>query len=293
MQTLATASLNNAAADSLEAFIALFNQQQAQHDAMAEQIETLTAKLADSHHHQNRAEGLANENAVLQAKIDEQGEVLLVAKQVADAKIQLAKENEKQGRRLQELERELTMSRQRANALQKEITTLKSTGNPEKLKKQNQRLKDKNQELTAKNDRLQRENRAYRQDKEKIGVQYNEALDKIRMMRAAGGDLPGIYHNGDHHLIAWPKRVPTQNIDTGETHESVALLHMHQSGTARLITYNEETGNIVIHKAPAGGVKLTKDVQQFAEDWLFHVNVTQGGNLTPDDVRQTNLNTAA
>ncbi|WP_133153365.1 hypothetical protein [Enterovibrio norvegicus] len=258
---------------------------------MAAEINTLSARQLDYHHHKNRAKGLENQIEALEAQVAERDEILGVAKLVADEKIRMEKVAASQRARIDQLERELSMSRQRGGELQKQLTQLKSGDNPQKLKAQNQRLKENGKEKDAKNARLEREAKIYRKEIKELNIKQNQAFDKIKALKAQGGELTGVFHKGDHHLIVWPQTIKSKSEESGITHESRALLHMHQSGTARLITYDRDNAQLVIHKAPAGGVRLNKEIERFAEDWLFNVNITQSGNVTAADLLQTNLNT--
>ncbi|MCG9780458.1 hypothetical protein [Photobacterium damselae] len=295
MTELQPLELNNDAANSLEHFIGLFNAMIQDSDRMADTINNLNAKLEDYHHHKNRAEGYANqivemeqEIGDLQNEVEELKNILLTAEKVAHAKMKLEKDN-------QALTRELDLSRNRAKELQRQLNELKGGDNPKKLREQIKRLKDKAKEKDAKNSRLEREAKQYRQDIQDLKVKQNQAIDKIKTLKAEKQniDFTGLYHSGDHHLILWPQVITSQNEDDGSIHQSRALLHMHQSGTARLITFDVNNNASVLHKAPAGGVRLPKEVRQFADDWLFNVNVTQNGNVTPKDLQQTDLNSAA
>lgn len=287
--------LNNAAADTLESFVHLFNKMVLESDQMAETINIQNAKLEDYHHHKNRAEGYANqivemENEIgeLQTELEDLKSILLTAEKVAHAKMKLEKDN-------QALTRELEMSRNRAKELQRQINELKGGDNPKKLREQIQRVKEKSKEKDARNARLEREAKQYRQDIQGLKVQQNQAIEKIKRLQLEkqNMDFTGLFHKDEHHLILWPQVITSQNAELGEMHQSRALLHMHQSGTARLISYDMDNNTIVTHKAPAGGVRIPKDVQQFAEDWLFNVNVTQNGDVTPSDLMQTDLNSKA
>lgn len=295
MEQLQPIELNNSAADTLESFVHLFNKMVLESDQMAETINIQNAKLEDYHHHKNRAEGYANqivemENEIgeLQTELEDLKSILLTAEKVAHAKMKLEKDN-------QALTRELEMSRNRAKELQRQINELKGGDNPKKLREQIQRVKEKSKEKDARNARLEREAKQYRQDIQGLKVQQNQAIEKIKRLQLEkqNMDFTGLFHKDEHHLILWPQVITSQNAESGEMHQSRALLHMHQSGTARLISYDMDNNTIVTHKAPAGGVRIPKDVQQFAEDWLFNVNVTQNGDVTPRDLMQTDLNSKA
>lgn len=295
MEHLQPLELTNDAANSLEHFIGQFNAMTQDSDRMADTINHLNAKLEDYHHHKNRADGYANQIVEMEVEIgslndqvEEMKGILLVAEKVANAKLKLEKDN-------QALTRELDMSRNRAKELQRQLNELKGGDNPQKLRNQIQRIKEKSKEKDTKNARLEREAKQYRQDIQDLKVKQNQAIEKIKTLKAEKQniDFTGLYHSGDHHLILWPQVISSKSEDDGSIHQSRALLHMHQSGTARLITFDVNNNASVLHKAPAGGVRLTKEVRQFADDWLFNVNVTQKGNVTPRDLMQTDLNNAA
>lgn len=295
MEQLQEIELTNLAADTLESFIGHFNKMVKDSDDMAETINHLNAKLEDYHHHKNRAEGFANqmvgmekEIASLQDEIERLKGNLLTAEKIAVANKKLEQDNQASAR-------ELEMSRNRAKELQRQLNEIKGGDNPKKLREQVKRIKEKSKEKDAKIDRLEREAKQYRHEIQDFKAQQNQAIEKIKQLKLEkqNMDFTGLFHKDDHHLILWPQVITSQNADTGETHQSRTLLHMHQSGTARLISYDMDNNAIITHKAPAGGVRIPKDVQQFAEDWLFNVNVTQGGDVTPRDLAKTDLNTKA
>ncbi len=287
--------LNDAAADTLEAFIGQFNDMIRDSDRMAETIIELNKKLENYHHYKNQAEGYANqivemekEIGNLQDELEDLKGILLTAEKVAHAKMKLEKDN-------QALTRELEMSRNRAKELQRQLNEIKGGDNPKKLREQIKRIKEKNKEKDLKIKRLEQSVNAYREEVQDLRIKQNKSIEKIKQLELEkkNANFTGIYHKNEHHLILWPQVINSKNNENGVVHQSRALLHMHQSGTARLISYDIENNLVVTHKAPQGGVKIPKDVQQFAEDWLFNVNVTQKGNVTPNDLMQTNLNIEA
>lgn len=292
MSQLQPLELNNTAADCLEEFVYNFNKMIQESDKMADTINYLNEKMVDYHAQKNRAEGYANQIVAMETEIGEMQNraekmeaIIATAEVVAKAKLKLEQNN-------QALTRELEMSRNRSKELQRQLNELKGGDNPKKLREQIKRLKEKSLEKDAKNSRLEREAKLYRKDISDIKINYHAAIDKIKTLKAEKQniDFTGLYHNGDHHLILWPQVITSKNEASGEVHQSRALLHMHQSGAARLITFDVNNNTSMIHKAPAGGLRISKDAQHFADEWLFNVNVIQNGNVTPKDLQSTDLN---
>lgn len=98
----------------------------------------------------------------------------------------------------------------------------------------------------------------------------------------------GLYHNGEHHLIIWPQKTKFQRQD-GSTFEARSLLYMHQSGRGGLFTYSEE-GGTVFATSPKPGLKPSKEVQEFAHNWLFKVNALQDGIVRESDMVPVDFN---
>lgn len=279
----------------LEAFLHAHNQQTQEWNALVEENQALTVKVADLESLAIDAQNYANQIIEMEKEIgalQEENEfcrnMALEAEKIAKAKI-------KRDQEYTALARQLELSSARVKELQRQLTELKGSDNPQKLREQIQRVKEKSKERDAKITRLERTNQQLKDSIKTKDAQMVTAIDKIKRleMEIRNGGFTGIYHEGDHHIILWPQMITSVNKETGQAHTSRALLHMHQSGTARLISYDDETHSVLIHKAPTGGVRIPKDVLQFAENWLFNVNVTQKGEVTPKDLVQINLNAEA
>ena len=98
----------------------------------------------------------------------------------------------------------------------------------------------------------------------------------------------GLYHNGEHHLIIWPQKTKMERPD-GSVFESRALLYMHQSGRGALVSYNDQDGTALC-ASPKGGLKPSKEVMEFAHNWLFKVNSLQGGTVQESDMVPVDFN---
>ena len=137
---------------------------------------------------------------------------------------------------------------------------------------------------------LQQDNSKYRHDLTATQRQTIEAHTKIDLLQRqlAHDTGSGLYHNGEHHLIIWPQKTKFQRPD-GTTFESRSLLYMHQSGRGALFTYSEE-GGTVFAASPKPGLKPTREVQEFAHNWLFKVNSLQGGIVHESDMVPVDFN---
>lgn len=269
--------LSDVAANTLTEFVKEFNALIEAQDKMCETIKQLKA-----------------ENDELKAK----NETLLFSqneaagyKRLAEERLQTIEKNNATLATAQKVavefmanKRELELLRTKATTLQQEITKLKSSGNPTKLKAQVKRVKEK----SAEKDTLITQQKQKHQENERRIKQLNTELSEIKKKQSASG-MNSVYHNGDNHLIVWPQKTKVQS-DDGSVYEGRSLLWMHQSGTGKLITFDKDNFTSVLCKAPKGGAKLPSEVREFADNWLFNVNVTQHGELTESDLACTDLN---
>jgi len=279
------------ALEALEDFIRKFNVMIQQSDEQAElindqaeQIRQLELKNNELILAKNEAEGYKRQVKSQAEQIETMESLLLAAEK--NAKVHA--ENSKQHK---SVVRELQMARTKNQELSKQLSTLKGGDNPKKLREQIKRIKEKSETKDKRITRLETENKQYRHEASQHKQRYDEALAKIKSlnMEKSNIDFTGIYHNGDHHLILWPQ-VNTIRGEDGSEYQCRSLLWMHQSGTGKLITFDKSNMASMLCKPPKGGAKMPAAVRQFADDWLFNVNVTQNGVVTPDDLQQTNLN---
>lgn len=159
-----------------------------------------------------------------------------------------------------------------------------------KLKEQVKRLQDSGSEKDARISQLERDNSKARHDLTTAQRQAIEAHTKIDLLQRqlAHDTGSGLYHNGEHHLIIWPQKTKFQRPD-GSTFEARSLLYMHQSGRGGLFTYSEE-GGTMFAVSPKPGLKPSKEVQEFAHNWLFKVNSLQGGIVQESDMVPVDFN---
>lgn len=176
------------------------------------------------------------------------------------------------------------------SAAQQVISAAGGVNGISKLREQVKRLKDGNAEKDARISQLERDNSKARHDLTTAQRQSIEAHTKIDLLQRqlAHDTGSGLYHNGEHHLIIWPQKTKFQRPD-GTTFESRSLLYMHQSGRGALFTYSEESGT-VFAASPKPGLKPTKEVQEFAHNWLFKVNSLQGGVVHESDMVPVDFN---
>lgn len=287
-QTDHTQQTSDLAADTLEAFIPQFNQMIQNADAMAAKINELAQERSELIQYKNQAEGYKRQNVEMQHTIERMQADLLLAEQNAYKLIELTKDHKKLSIEDQAKQRNLDLARARSDALQKELSELKGGDNPKRLKEQIKRIKNKSAEKDKQIASLKSEAKQYRRDIKESQSRLNMAIEKIQQLQLKHSNV-GIYHSGDYHLIVWPQSTPIQNAE-GRIIKCQPLLLMHQSGTGRLITFDSETNGCCIHKAPKGGTRIPKEIEQFAEDWLFKVNSIQNGEIKPEDLQSTNLN---
>jgi hypothetical protein len=188
------------------------------------------------------------------------------------------------------LKGEKTRLQEQLAQLQQVLASYGGVAGLKKLKEQVKRLQDGNADKEARLRQLQQDNSKYRHDLTATQRQTIEAHTKIdELQRQLAHDTgSGLYHNGEHHLIIWPQKTKFQRPD-GSTFESRSLLYMHQSGRGALFTYSEESGTMFA-PSPKPGLKPSKEVQEFAHNWLFKVNSLQGGIVHESDMVPVDFN---
>ncbi|MCZ4337638.1 hypothetical protein [Shewanella colwelliana] len=295
MQELNSLLINNAATESLEDFIINFNRMVQDSDRMAETINTLHQEVSALQAERIRANSLAEANALqaemnreLQGQIAHLNELLTIERQAAQRAGELETENGK-------LTQQYSALQIKHKELERKNKELLGADKPKRLRDQVKRLKEKSTSKDKTIIQLQSKAKQYRAESREQQIKLNNAIQKIRTLQneQLTPNLPGLYHRGEHHVIFWPEELTCQNAETGQMTTCHGLYYMHQSGAGRLLTFDMQSSELVAHSAPKGGLKLPNDVKEFAKDWLKRVNVTQGGKVSIDDLKQTNLNEAA
>lgn len=259
--------------DLLSAFVVRFNDMSSQLDEVSEERDELEIQVAAA----------ATSQAALLARIAD-------LEQENERCCDAARKAEKIGNQVGALLVEKTRLQEQLNQLQQVIATYGGVNGIDKLKEQNKRLKSGNAEKDARISQLERDNSKVRHDLTTAQRQSIEAHTKIDLLQRqlAHDTGSGLYHNGEHHLIIWPQKTKFQRPD-GTTFESRSLLYMHQSGRGALFTYSEE-GGTVFAASPKPGLKPTREVQEFAHNWLFKVNSLQGGIVHESDMVPVDFN---
>lgn len=259
--------------DLLSAFVVRFNDMSSQLDEVSQERDELEIQVAAA----------ATSQAALLARIAD-------LEQENERCCDAARKAEKIGNQVGALLVEKTRLQEQLNQLQQVIATYGGVNGIDKLKEQNKRLKSGNAEKDARISQLERDNSKVRHDLTTAQRQSIEAHTKIDLLQRqlAHDTGSGLYHNGEHHLIIWPQKTKFQRPD-GTTFESRSLLYMHQSGRAALFTYSEE-GGTVFAASPKPGLKPSKEVHEFAHNWLFKVNSLQGGIVHESDMVPVDFN---
>lgn len=257
----------------LSAFVVRFNDLSGQLDEVSQERDELDIQVAAA----------ATTQAALLARIAD-------LEQENERCCDAARKAEKIGNQVGALLVEKTRLQEQLNQLQQVIATYGGVNGIDKLKEQNKRLKSGNTEKDARISQLERDNSKARHDLTTAQRQSIEAHTKIDLLQRqlAHDTGSGLYHNGEHHLIIWPQKTKFQRPD-GSTFESRSLLYMHQSGRGALFTYSEESGTMFA-PSPKPGLKPSKEVQEFAHNWLFKVNSLQGGIVHESDMVPVDFN---
>lgn len=257
----------------LSAFVVRFNDLTGQLDDVSQERDELSIQTSAQHTQlldaQTRIVDLEQENAHCHdaARKAEKVAVTSLAQQVE----------------IKKLQEQLTQTQQA-------LTALRGAGDPKKLKEQVKRLQENNATKEARIGQLERDCGKYRHDLTAAQRQAIEAHTKIDQLQKqlAHDTGSGLYHNGEHHLIIWPQKAKFQRED-GTTFEARSLLYMHQSGRGGLFTYSED-GGTVFAASPKPGLKPSKEVQEFAHNWLFKVNSLQDGVVHESDMVPVDFN---
>ncbi|WGY77560.1 hypothetical protein [Aeromonas caviae] len=259
--------------DLLSAFVVRFNDMSSQLDEVSQERDELEIQVAAA----------ATSQASLLARIAD-------LEQENERCCDAARKAEKIGNQVGALLVEKTRLQEQLNQLQQVIATYGGVNGIDKLKEQNKRLKSGNAEKDARISQLERDNSKARHDLTTAQRQSIEAHTKIDLLQRqlAHDTGSGLYHNGEHHLIIWPQKTKMERPD-GTVLESRALLYMHQSGRAAMVTYNDQDGTALC-ASPKGGLKPSKEVMEFAHNWLFKVNSLQGGIVHESDMVPVDFN---
>ncbi|MNH76127.1 Chromosome partition protein Smc [compost metagenome] len=257
----------------LSAFVVRFNDLSGQLDEVSQERDELDIQVAAA----------ATTQAALLARIAD-------LEQENERCCDAARKAEKIGNQVGALLVEKTRLQEQLNQLQQVIATYGGVNGIDKLKEQNKRLKSGNTEKDARISQLERDNSKARHDLTTAQRHRIEAHTKIDLLQRqlAHDTGSGLYHNGEHHLIIWPQKTKMQRPD-GSTFEARSLLYMHQSGRGALFTYSEDDGT-VFAASPKPGLKPTKEVQEFAHNWLFKVNALQAGIVHDTDMVPVDFN---
>ena len=203
---------------------------------------------------------------------------------------EVARKAEKIGNDSIALQTEKARLQEQLAQLQKVVSSYGGVNGINKLKEQVKRLQNGNAEKDARISQLERDNSKARHDLTTAQRQSIEAHTKIDLLQRqlAHDTGSGLYHNGEHHLIIWPQKTKMERPD-GSVFESRALLYMHQSGRGALVSYNDQNGTALC-ASPKGGLKPSKEVMEFAHNWLFKVNSLQGGTVQESDMVPVDFN---
>ena len=257
----------------LSAFVVRFNDLSDQLDEVSQERDELSIQTAAQH----------TQTLDLQARIAD-------LEKENDLCRSAALEAERIAHNIIALKGEKTRLQEQLAQLQQVLASYGGVAGLKKLKEQVKRLQDGNADKEARLRQLQQDNSKYRHDLTATQRQTIEAHTKIdELQRQLAHDTgSGLYHNGEHHLIIWPQKTKFQRPD-GSTFESRSLLYMHQSGRGALFTYSEENGTMFA-PSPKPGLKPSKEVQEFAHNWLFKVNSLQGGIVHESDMVPVDFN---
>lgn len=225
---------------------------------------------------QNELTELIKLNELTELENERCRELALKAEQIANASVAVQRE------------RDILKSQLRAT--QQELTKLKGSDNPAKLREQIHKLKTKNAELVKSEAQAKRDTALLRKERDTARGDTQRAIDKIKLLQKelAHNTGAGIFHKGQDHLIIWPQNL-TMAREDGSTFSGRGLLYLHKSGRGGLMTYDPSTGTHLC-AAPKQGLKPSNDTLDFAHNWLYKVNEIQAGIVHDDDLKPIDYN---
>lgn len=225
---------------------------------------------------QNELTELIKLNELTKLENERCRELALKAEQIANASLAVQRERD-------------TLKTQ-LRATQQELTKLKGSDNPVKLREQIHKLKTKNAEFVKSEAQAKRDTALLRKERDTARGDTQRAIDKIKLLQKelAHNTGAGIFHKGQDHLIIWPQNL-TMAREDGTTFSGRGLLYLHKSGRGGLMTYDPSTGTHLC-AAPKQGLKPSNDTLDFAHNWLYKVNEIQAGIVHDDDLKAIDYN---
>jgi len=184
--------------------------------------------------------------------------------------------------------RELSIAKSKVAELQKMVAGM---GNVQKTNRLVKAQKAKAVERNARIEVLEKNAKLYRIDAKEDALKLKFAIEKIKDLNKQldHNQGAGIYHKGEHHLTIWPEVTKIKRLD-GSIFESRSLLYLHQSGCAKLVTFDPVDNAAVFCQMPKGGLRPSKEIKEFATNWLFTVNNLQDGIVEDKDMVSVNYN---
>lgn len=273
----------------LTAFVELFNDQIDQYEKMEFE---LAVKRSEN---ESLKEDIIKLTETI-AQMDSDAKKLASAcDRVVDMHEAQKKEMEKIRRQNEATQRQNELITAKANNLQKQLTAFKQIGDPQKMREQIKRLKAKGDEKDKDILRLKKINQVKEKQLDDAATQIAKLQIDLKKRDGKGevdqGGQYRVYCDGDHSLIQWIQPV---NADVNNEGKQIvgkaALMYVHRSGTGRMLLHDFENNRAVVARPPAGGVKIPKAMIEFADSWLYRVNVIQGGEVRRADLDMVNLN---
>ncbi|MGR5465396.1 hypothetical protein ACPV5G_20885, partial [Photobacterium damselae] len=228
----------------LEAFINAYNQQNVDWDNMVIENQKLSQQL----------NGYKRQCTTQQEEID-------YLNKENDTLCEIAKGADKLVTQAKAQKHELVIAKNQIKQLQQTIKDLKKD-NPDKMKVRIKRQMEKALEANAKITRLEKDAKQYRQELKEKRTQLQSAFGKINELNTEllHNTGSGLYHNGTHHLIIWPQHTTLEDMN-GEQFSGRALLYLHESGRAGIMSYNPKTEEVNLCQAPRGGLRPSEEAR--------------------------------
>ncbi|MGI1970749.1 hypothetical protein ACRN9N_20285 [Shewanella baltica] len=225
---------------------------------------------------QNELTELIKLNELIESENKRCRELALEAERIANASVAVQRERD-------------TLKTQ-LKVVQQELTKLKGSDNPAKLREQIHNVKTKNAALVKSEAQAKRDGALLRKERDQARTETQRAIDKIKALHKelAHNTGAGIFHKGQDHLIIWPQNL-TMAREDGSTFSGRGLLYLHKSGRGGLMTYDPSTGTHLC-AAPKQGLKPSNDTIDFAHNWLYKVNEIQTGIVHDDDLKSIDYN---
>lgn len=161
------------------------------------------------------------------------------------------------------IQKNATVHVEKIKELQKIIKSYKGDGDPKRLKKQIITLKKKVSEHLNSIASMRALNAKYSSQTKELVKAHEKVIADLKSNKHNGIADNFCFKDGPHHLYKWSDESDIEQMDGSLIHRKV-VLYMHENGRGSLIALDDTTDKAAIFKAPKGGLRLNKAIQDEA-----------------------------